>query len=344
MQPKQNAFTLSYLAKVTESSLHGDPNCEIYRISPLEKAQPGEISFLNSPRYLTELHNTKASVVILSPKYLNECPTNALVHENPLWSYTKLAELFFQPKPSEPTIHPTALIGKNCKIHPTVSIGAYCVIGDDVAINENTVLQAGCILGPRVNIGAHTLLWPRVVVYHGVTIGSRVIIHSGAVIGSDGFGNVQNEGAWVKVPQIGGVLIGDDVEIGANTTIDRGAIEDTVIGNGVKIDNQIQIAHNVHVGEHTAIAACAGIAGSAHIGKHCMIGGGANILGHIKIADKTIIGGASSVGRTIDTPDFYLSAFDALPHLKWKKNLIRFQQLDELTKRLFKLEKEVCEK
>lgn len=344
MQPKQNVFTLSYLSQVTESSLHGDPDCEIHRIAPLEKAQPGEISFLNNPRYLTDLQNTKASAVILPPQYLNDSPTNALVHENPLWIYTKLAELFFQTTPSEPSVHPTAIIGKDCTIDPTVSIGPYCVIGDYVSIGKNTVIQASCTIGARVTLGENGLLWPRVTIYHGATIGNRVIIHSGAVIASDGFGNVQNEGTWVKVPQIGSVLIGDDVEIGANTTIDRGAIEDTVIGNGVKIDNQIQIAHNVHIGDHTAIAACTGIAGSAYIGKNCMIGGGANILGHIKIADNTIIAGASSVGRTIDTPGFYLSAFDALPHLKWKKNLVRFQQLDELIKRLFKLEKEVCEK
>ncbi len=344
VRQKSKIYTLAYLAEVTESSLQGDPQCEIQRIAPLKTAQAGDISFLSNPAYLNDLHQTKASAVILAPKFADECPTNVLCHENPLWSYTKLAELFFQVKPSLPSIHPTALIGKDCHIHPSVTIGAHCVIGDEVCIGENTVLHPACVIGERASIGSYAIFWPKVVLYHDVKIGNRVIIHSGAIIGSDGFGNVQKDNTWVKVPQIGSVVIGDDVEIGANTTIDRGAIEDTVIGHGVKLDNQIQIAHNVHIGDHTAIAACTGIAGSAHIGKHCMIGGGVNILGHIKITDNTIIAGASNVGKTLKEPGFYLSAFDSLPHFKWKKNLIRFQQLDELVKRLFKLEKDVYEK
>jgi UDP-3-O-[3-hydroxymyristoyl] glucosamine N-acyltransferase len=345
MQKKQNGFTLSYLAKVTESSLHGDPECKIYRISPLKTAQNGDISFLSTSRYLKDLRNTQASAVILPPQNLTACPTNALLHENPLWSYTKLAELFVKKDELvEPFIHPTALIGKDCQIHPSVSIGAYCVIGNQVTIKEGTIIHSGSIIGSEVTLGKHNILWPRVVLYSDVSIGDHTVIHSGTVIGSDGFGNVQKDGVWVKVPQLGGVTIGDYVEIGANTTIDRGALEHTFIGNGVKIDNQIQIAHNVHIGDNTAIAACTGIAGSAHIGKNCMIGGGVKILGQIKIADKTIIAGASSVGKSIENPSFYMSAFNALPHLKWKKNLIRFNQLDEYVKRLFKLEKEVREK
>lgn len=343
MQP-QATFTLSYLAKITESQLRGDPNCEIHGIAPLEKARSGEISFLNNSNYLDDLENTKASAVILSQNHLNKCSTNALIHENPLLSYTKLVKIFFASESSVPVIHPSVIIGKNCKIDPTVSIGAYCVIGNNVSIGKNTVIHPGVIIGDNVNLGNDGLFWSHVTVYHGVTIGNGVIIHSGAVIGSDGFGNVQHKGTWVKVPQIGGALVGNDVEIGANTTIDRGTIEDTIIGNGVRIDNQVQIAHNVHIGDHTAIAACAGIAGSAKIGKNCMIGGSANIIGHIKIADNTVVAGDSNIARTIDKPDFYLSSFYAVPHLKWKKNMARFQQLDELAKRLFKLEKEVCGK
>jgi UDP-3-O-[3-hydroxymyristoyl] glucosamine N-acyltransferase len=244
-----------------------------------------------------------------------------LITRNPYLIYARIAQLFDCRSLPEKGIHPTALLGKNCDIHPTARIGAYCVIGN------------GC------TIGADTCLWPQVTLYEGTKLGERVIIHSGAVLGSDGFGNAREGAKWVKVPQLGNLCIGNDVEIGANTTIDRGSLEDTIIEDGVRLDNQIQIAHNVHIGAHTAIAACVGIAGSAKIGKNCLIGGAVGIGGHVTICDGVIITAMSGVSKSITQPGIYSSATIIQKNLAWRKMTVRLRYLDKLFERVENLEK-----
>jgi UDP-3-O-[3-hydroxymyristoyl] glucosamine N-acyltransferase len=317
-------YKLSQLAELLDAELHGDPNCVITGIATLQSANAQQISFLDNVRYRKYLSTTQAAAIILAPNELEHCQTHALVSKNPYLAYAKVAALFDPAAQAKPSIHPTAVIEENCQIHPTAIIGA------------------GCVIGQGSHIGAHSRLWANVTIYHGVRIGERAIIHSGVVIGSDGFGFAQDKGVWRKVPQIGGVIIGDDVEIGANTTIDRGALENTIIENGVKLDNQIQIAHNVIIGAHTAIAGCVGIAGSTTIGKYCMIGGKASIGGHLTIADKVMIAGGSGIAKSITDPGVYSSALPAEPAAAWRKNLARIYQLDDNARRLRELEKVVA--
>lgn len=333
-------YTLAQLATILNAELQGDAACEISGIATLQNAQAGHIAFLDNIRYRKYLLNTQASAVILAPSHLKDCKTNALILNNPYLGYAKIAALFEPQSAKFLGVHPTAVVGEGCEIHPTASIGPLCVLGANVRIGENVVIAAGCMIADRSTIDAGTHLFPRVTIYHDVKIGQRVIIHSGAVIGSDGFGFAQDKGIWKKVPQLGTVIIGNDVEIGANTSIDRGAIEDTILQEGVKIDNLVQIGHNVFIGAHTAIAGCVGIAGSAKIGKHCAIGGGACINGHISIADGVMITGASAVAQSITQPGVYSSAVilpQPLP--TWKKTLIRLQQLDNMMHRLQEFEK-----
>lgn len=335
---QKKTYTLAELATLLQAELTGDANYKIDGISTLQDAKANEITFLDNITYRKYLPNTHAGAVILAPDHMAECTTNALVTKNPYLAFARALSLFEFVPQVETGIHPTAIIGANCTIHSKASIGPYCVIGDNTLIEEGVVVGANSTIGENNIIGANTKLSPHVMTYPNIRIGQRCIIHSGAVIGSDGFGFAQDKGLWCKVPQIGGVTIGNDVEIGANTTIDRGALNDTIIEDGVKLDNQIQVAHNVHIGSHTAIAGCVAIAGSVKIGKHCMIGGGTNISGHITITDKVIITGMSGVTNSISEPGMY-SGFPVLPNIVWRKNTIRFNQLDEMARRLTKLEK-----
>lgn len=330
--------TLAELAQFLNAELIGEPNQLITGVAPLQAARPGCLSFLDNPRYAKYLANTQASVVIISPAFREACPVAALITANPYLAYAKVAGLFAPVKSVAPGIHPSAIIGEHCQIDATASIGPYCVLGDNVTIGPKVVIEAHCDLGDRVVIGAHSHLYPRVNLYHDVRIGQRTIIHSGAVLGADGFGIANDKGRWIKVPQLGGVLVGDDVEIGANTTIDRGALLDTIIEEGVKLDNQIQIAHNVKIGAHTAIAGCAGIAGSTEIGQHCIIGGGACIGGHLNIAAKTMISGMAMITNSISEPGIYSSGTGMQKQRDWHKSVARFHQLDQLARRLKKLE------
>lgn len=332
-------YKLAELAAILDAELKGDPNCVITGIATLSKAQAGQIAFLDNVRYRKYLADTKASAVILAPVNLELCPTNALVLKNPYLGYAKIATLFDRKPQAKLGVHPNVVIGANCQIHPTASIGPFCTLGDDVTLGENVVLGSGCSIGDGSSIGANTQLMAGVKVYHAIRIGQRVIIHSGTVIGSDGFGFAQNNGVWQKVPQLGAVIIGNDVEIGANSAIDRGAIEDTILEDGVKIDNLVQIAHNVIIGAHTAIAGCVGIAGSTTIGKHCLIGGGVGIAGHITITDRVIITGGALVAQNIEESGIYTSGFPAQPTLAWKKIIVRVNQLDMMMQKLRDLEK-----
>lgn len=336
---KPPPHTLQELAHYLSAKLQGDADCQITGIAALDKAKSGDISFLHTPRYKPYLTTTQASAVILSPHDASSYPGNCLIAENPYLGYAKVAMLF-APRHSIPVgIHPSTVVGDDCDIAPTARIGAQCVIGNHVTIGEDAIIYPGCTVGDYSIVGAQTVLYAHVTLYHHIKIGDRVIIHSGAVIGADGFGMVNDKGHWHKIPQLGSVVIGHDVEIGANTTIDRGALEDTIIEQGVKLDNLIQIAHNVHIGAHTAIAATTAIAGSAKIGKHCIIGGGVVINGHIEIVDGVILSAKTEVGSSILEKGVYSSGMPAQPNLQWRKNIIRFSQLDDIARRLKKLEK-----
>ena len=333
-------YTLNELANAIDATVKGDGDCKIHNVASIAHAQPGEISFLADRKYQKYLTKTKASALLLDKKLAKHCPVNALITPDPKLSFIKLLFLLRPQVVSKPGIHPTAVIGKNCQIDSTVHIGAYAVIEDEVVIGPRTVVGGGTIIGCGSQLGSDCCLYSRVTLYHHTIVGDRNILHSGVVIGADGFGLTQDkQRRWIKIPQVGGVIIGDDVEIGANTTIDRGALEDTVIGNGVKLDDLIMIGHNVRIGEHTAIAGCAGVAGSTTIGRNCMIGGGAGLNSHIDICDNVVITGMGMIQKSITKPGMYSSGTGMQPSREWHKSVIRFWQLDELEKRLKRLER-----
>lgn len=270
---------------------------------------------------------------------LKNCPCHALVVKNPELAFAK-ALSFFEKRPViEAGIHPSVVMGKNCHIDSSASIAAGCVIGEEVRIGSHAIISANTVIGDRVEIGTDFYCYSQVSLYHDIVIGDRVILHSGAVIGADGFGLANDRGRWIKIPQIGRVVLGNDVEVGANTTIDRGALEDTIIEDGVKIDNLVQIAHNVRIGANTVIAGCSGVAGSTDVGRHCMIGGGVCINDHITIADGVIITGMAMVLHSIDVPGIYSSGTGLQTNREWRKSAVRFQQLDKMAKRLQNLER-----
>lgn len=335
-------LTAAALVKALGGRLHGNPETSICRFSSLLSATSNDASFLASARYQSQLAQTKAGLIILKDAaFAREAGLTACLieTEDPYLYFAQAATLLLRQQriaavaattiaPSA-VVHPSAVLGDRVRIGEQVVIGPHCVIGSD------TDIGAGCVLEEAVKIGSGALLHPRVSLYADVRIGDRAVIHSGAVIGSDGFGFApQADGAWMKIPQVGGVQIGDDVEIGANTTIDRGTLEDTVIGNGVKLDNQIQIAHNVRIGDHTAIAACVGVAGSAVIGAHCQIGGAAGVLGHLSIADGTVIGPMSLVTSTITQADKYVGVFPLQTQTQWEKSAAIVRRLPELRQKV----------
>lgn len=330
---------LAELAKKVDAELHGDSSCEISGAASLSAAEPNQISFLMGGHYRQYLPHTKASAVVLTEADLKDCPTNALVVPNPELAFARLLSLFEKRPVVASGVHATVVMGEGCDIHNTASIAAGCVIGEGVKIGANAVISANTVIGDRVQIGENFYAYPNVTLYHDVVIGDRVILHSGVVIGADGFGLTNDKGRWVKIPQLGSVLIGNDVEVGANTSIDRGALEDTVLEEGVKVDNQVQIAHNARIGAHSAVAGCVGIAGSTHIGRHCIIGGGVCINGHLKITDQVIITGMAMVTHSINEPGVYSSGTGLQTNREWRKSAVRFQQLDKIVRRLQNLER-----
>lgn len=315
----------------------------IDHVALLGEAGQGALSFVGDAKYLKELTHTKASVVIVKPEHAEHCPGTVLFSENPYVAYASAARLLYPVPQPIPGIHPSAVLGTGNLIDPSVSIEALVVIGDEVTIGRGSCIGAGSVIESGATIGEHTRLAPRVTLRTGTSVGHRCVIHSGVVIGSDGFGFADNSGQWLAIPQVGSVRVGDDVDIGANTTIDRGAIEDTLIEDGVKLDNLIQIGHNVRIGAHTVIAACTCVAGSAHIGKHCMIGGGVGIVGHLRIVDHTVITGQTFVAHHIDKPGSYSSGVPMQETAGWRRNYVRFRQLDDIAKRLRKIEKNLKE-
>lgn len=332
------SITLGKLADILGAELHGDGNCRIDRVATLQNAGPGSIGFLANRRYRVYLPGTRASAVLLSSADLSECPVFSLVLENPYLGYARTAALL-NPSPfPSPGIHPSAWVSPEAVVHETVRVGPQAVIEEGASVGKEVYIGAGCVVDKNVIIGDNSRLTANVTLCHDVVVGKGVLIHPGVVIGGDGFGIANDNGVWVKVPQLGAVRIGDEVEIGANTTIDRGALENTVIEAGVKIDNQVQVGHNVFIGAHTAIAGCVAIAGSARIGKRCVIGGSTAIAGHLEIADDVYLTGASQVRKSIRKSGIYSSWISVQESSVWRKNVARLHRLDELARRIKTLE------
>ena len=336
------SYRLAQLADNVGARLVGDPEILIDSVCTLRTARVGSISFLSNYLYKRHLVDTKASAVILSADALADCPVAALVTDNPYLAYARIVDLL-NPRSAlaQAGIHQTAVVDSKAEIHETVSVGPHCVFEAGCVIAPGVVIGAGCIIGRESRIQEDTRLIARVTVCHGTLIGKRCLIHPGAVIGSDGFGLANDQGTWIKIQQLGCVVIGDDVEIGANTTIDRGALEDTVLENGVKLDNQVQVGHNVRIGNDTAIAGCVGIAGSANIGRHCAIGGAAGLAGHLDIADNVTITGFTRVNSSVKAPGFYTSGTPLQTTREWQKNSARFRHLDEMARKLAAIEKTI---
>ncbi|GLO13933.1 UDP-3-O-acylglucosamine N-acyltransferase [Pseudomonas putida] len=334
-------MTLGQLAEALGATLKGPEALQITGLATLQEAGPGQLSFLANPQYRKYLDNCQAGAVLLKAADAESFAGNALIVADPYQAYARISHLF-DPKPKAVAgIHPSAVVAEGAQVHASASIGPFAVIESGACIEADVSIGAHCFIGARCVVGEGGWLAPRVTLYHDVTIGKRVVIQSGAVIGGEGFGFANEKGIWRKIAQIGGVTIGDDVEIGVNTAVDRGALSDTRIGDGVKLDNQIQIAHNVQIGDHTAMAACVGISGSTRIGKHCMLAGGVGLVGHIDICDNVFVSGMTMVTRSITEPGSYSSGTAMQPLADWRKSAARIRQLDDMAKRLQQLEKRV---
>jgi len=332
--------TLGKLAEAAGATLqNADPELLITGVATLQNAADGDISFLANPGYRKYLQTTRATAVILSPEDAATYSAAAMVSTNPYSCYARVANLVSPPAEARRGIDSTASIATDCSINDSAWVGPQCVIETGAVIHAGVQLAAGCFVGMNSEIGSHSQLSANVVICHDVSIGERACIAAGAVIGADGFGLASEAGQWLRVPQLGSVRVGNDVDVGANTTIDRGALEDTVLEDGVRLDNQIQVAHNVHIGAHTAIAGCVGISGSAKIGKYCMIGGGAGIVGHLEITDHVIVTGMTMVTRSITSHGVYSSGVPAQENDSWNRNYARLKQLDKLARKVLLLEK-----
>jgi UDP-3-O-[3-hydroxymyristoyl] glucosamine N-acyltransferase len=332
---KKKTVSLSLLASSIGARLENAPEDIIVSgVTTLAQANAEEVSFFSNHLYRKELSKTQAAAVILAEKDKSHCPVPVLVIENPYLGYARAALFFVPEEPHISYIHERAWVSPLADVGERVFIGAQTIVDESVILGDDVFIGHGCVIEKGVKIGNFTRLNANVTICSGTEIGQRVLIHSGAVIGSDGFGLANDNGIWVKVPQLGGVRIEDDVEIGANTTVDKGALENTVIGKGSKLDNQIQIAHNVQIGENTVIAGCVGIAGSTKIGNFCMIGGGVGIVGHIEIADHVQITGGSIVLQSIKKSGTYSSGTPLEPNFTWRRNYNRLKQLDEIFRQL----------
>ena len=331
-------WSLAELADMLGAELRGDPALQISGVHTLTAAGPTQLSFLALPRYASELLQTHAGAVLLRPADVEGFAGNALMLANPYLAYAKVTRLFDRtPRPAA-EIHSSAVVSQSAQIEPGVAVGPCAVVGDDVVIGSGSIIEAGAVLQSRVRIGRDCRIRSNAVIYHDCVLGDRVNIHSGTVIGSDGFGFANDAGRWEKIAQIGRVVIHDDVDIGANTAIDRGALDDTVIHQGVIIDNQVHIGHNVVVGAFTAIAGCVGIAGSTRIGAYCVLAGGVGVAGHLDICDKVQFTGMTMVTKSITSPGSYSSGTGMEPSANWRKTADRLRQLDDMAQRLRQLE------
>jgi UDP-3-O-[3-hydroxymyristoyl] glucosamine N-acyltransferase len=326
------AFTLREIVARLGGEAVGEVAAPLTGVGTLEKADARQIAFLANPRYRSQLATTRAGAVIVSPADREPARQPRIVSDNPYAYYARTVALFHPETKARPGVHPTALVDPSAHVDPTAEVGAFAVVEANARIEAHARIGAHGFLGAGVEVGEGTRLHPRVTIYHGCTLGARVILHSGVVIGADGFGMAHDAGRWLKIPQVGAVRIGDDVEIGANTTVDRGALDDTVIEEGAKLDNQIQVGHNCVIGAHTVIAGCTGISGSVRIGRHCMIGGGVGIVGHLEICDRAVISGFTLVTKSITQPGTYTSGMPAMPHAEWLRNAVQMRHLDEIAR------------
>ena len=340
-----NDVALGEIAQALGGELIGPADLRISRIGPLEGATPSTLSFLSNPRYASQLAASQAGCVIVAPAFREQATLRgaAIVADDPYVYFARLTQWWAQRMlPSLPAItHPSAAVAATARIGRDVRIDALAVIEDDAEIGDGAVIGAGSVVGRGSRIGVGTRLAPHVSVLHGCSIGERCVLNSGAVIGADGFGFAQEGGRWIKIEQLGGVRIGNDVEIGANTCVDRGALDDTVIEDGVKLDNLIQVAHNVQIGAHTAMAGCVGVSGSTRIGAHCTIAGGVGIAGHLTIVDHVHVTAMSLVSRSLLKPGIYSGAFPIDDNKDWEKNAATLRQLHALRERVRALEKKL---
>jgi len=325
-------LTLRQIVERLGGEAVGEVGAPLTGVATLDSAGPGEIAFLANPKYRSKLATTRAGAVIVGPGDRDAAALPRIVSDNPYAYYARTVALFHPPEPVRPGIHPFAQVDAQANVDAGAQVDAFAVVGPGSSIGPGARIGSHCVLGRGVSVGAGATLHPRVTVYDGCTLGARVIVHSGAVIGADGFGMARDAGAWVKIPQVGAVSIGDDVEIGANTTIDRGALDDTVIEEGAKLDNLIQVAHNCVIGAHTVIAGCTGISGSVTVGRHCMIGGGVGLVGHISICDHVTISGFTLITKSITEPGTYTSGLPFMPHAEWLRNAVHLRRLDELAR------------
>lgn len=337
------AYSLSEIVTRFGGELLDDNGVTISGVAPVERAGSQEIAFVSQAKYLREIAASQAGALILPPEGRDSSQRPRIVTPNPYLYFARVSALLNPPPRPAPGIHPAASVHPGARVAASATVCAGAVLGEGASVGERSVIGPNCVIGEFVTLGDDCLLHANATIYHHCVLGSRVILHSGCVIGSDGFGLANDQGRWVKIPQVGRVVIGDDVEVGACTTIDRGALDDTVIEEGVKLDNLIQVAHNVRIGAHTAIAACTGIAGSAKIGKYCMIGGAAMIHGHIEIADGVRISTNTLITKSLTRPGTYTSALPFAEHGEWLRNAVHLRNLDKLAGRIKELEKRISE-
>lgn len=327
-------YTAAELAQRAGLGLRGDGAVRVRGVGTLARARADELAFLANPRYRAQLADTAAAAVVMRAEDAEGFAGTALIARDPYAAFARLAALFETRAAPEPGVHPSAVVDPGARVNPRAHVGAFVSIGARSRIEAGAIVGPGCVIGEDCVVGEGSELVARVTLVKRVRLGRRVLVHPGAVLGADGFGLAMDGGRWLKVPQLGGVVVGDDCEIGANTTIDRGAIEDTVLEEDVRLDNQIQIGHNAHIGAHTAMAGCAAVAGSARIGRYCLIGGGAGVLGHLELCDRVTVTAMSLVTHSIREPGEYSSGTPLMDNRSWRRNAARFKQLDALARRL----------
>jgi UDP-3-O-[3-hydroxymyristoyl] glucosamine N-acyltransferase len=332
-------INLGELAAQFHCELVGDADVIIDSVAGLNNAGPNSLSFLSNPKFRGQLAETQAAAVVLRAEDVDYSPVAALVSDNPYADYARMAAVIHPPPSYAPGIDASAVVAPTAEISRTAHIAAHVSIGDRSTVGDNVYVGPGTVIGPDCRVGNDCRLIANVTLVRDVNLGLRGILHPGVVIGADGFGNAITRAGWIKVPQLGGVRIGDDVEIGANTTVDCGAIEDTVLEDGVRIDNLCMIGHNVHVGAHTAMAAMSAIAGSTTVGKRCLFAGKAGVAGHITICDDVVVSGKAVISKNITEPGVYAGAFTAEPAREWNRKVARFRRLGQLIERVNKLEK-----
>jgi UDP-3-O-[3-hydroxymyristoyl] glucosamine N-acyltransferase len=339
---RPTGYRIDELAERFGLEARGDATRVIRGVAPLARAAQDQLAFLANPRYAGDLVRSGAGAVILRAEHADASPVPVLLAHDPYLAYAHIAALFEDQVAPEPGIHPSATLAGSARVDASASVGPGCVIEAGAVVEAGVVLGPHCVIGTDCRVGAQSRLGARVTLVTRVALGKRVLIHPGAVLGADGFGIARDTDRWVKVPQLGGVRIGDDCEIGANTTIDRGALEDTVLEDDVRLDNQIQIAHNVRIGAHTALAGCAAVAGSARIGRNCQIGGGAGVLGHLEVADDVTITAMTLVTHSIRERGVYSSGAPIEENRSWRRNAARMRQLDTMARRIAALEKQLA--